>query len=86
MFYASFRSPIGRNEIAFFNTEEERNAWVNFQDPFSAMDKEAKDFMFPRRALSTEYARRRIRRALHKKIVHDTFNDNQNWWILGGVA
>lgn len=82
-FYATFKG-IGCSEIAMFNTKRERDAWVNFQDPFSSLDKSHKEYGIPRKALSTKYAVQRIRAALHKALVNDACNQNQKWYLLGG--
>lgn len=41
MFYATFKG-TGIADILEFETEEQRNDWVNFNDPFSALLKKIK--------------------------------------------
>ena len=95
-FYAEYK-PITRDrryeravfghsrEIAVFDTEQERDSWVNFQDPFSRLDPEFKEYGAPRRTLSTAYAVRIIKQTLHKVLVNDIANPNQKWYLLGGA-
>lgn len=83
-FYATFKG-INSSEIAVFGTQKERDAWVNHQDPFSSLDKQSKEYGMPRKALSTAYAVQRIRAAIHKTLVNDMCNQNQKWYLLGGV-
>lgn len=80
-FYATFKG-INSREIAVFETEQERNAWVNFQDPFAVLDPEYKDFAIPRKSLSTTYAVKRICKFKDYKVVADECNDNQRWILL----
>lgn len=80
-FYATFKG-INSREIAVFETEQERDAWVNFQDPFAALDPEYKDFAIPRKSLSTTYAVKRICKFKDYKVVADECNDNQRWILL----
>ncbi|MBR1373608.1 hypothetical protein IJ556_04055 [bacterium] len=80
-FYATFQG-INSREIAVFNTAQERDDWVNFNDPFARLDPEYKDFGIPRKALSTTYAIKRICKFNDYKVVTDECNDNQRWIIL----
>lgn len=82
-FFATFKGIHGV-EIAVFNTEQERDEWVNYQDPFARLDPEYKDFGFPRKSLSSAYAMQRISAAKNPDIQNDNFNDNQRWVILHG--
>lgn len=80
-YFATFKG-INSREIAVFETEQERNAWVNFQDPFARLDPEYKDFAIPRKSLSATYAITRISQYEDNDVVADECNDNQHWIIL----
>ena len=80
-YYATFKG-INSCEIAIFETEQERDAWVNYQDPFARLDPEYKDFGFPRKSLSSAYVLQRIKAASNPDIQNDECNDTQRWIIL----
>lgn len=79
MFYATFKN-IGDTDIAAFATEQERNDWVNFRDPYSkALGVDAKTSTFERMVIAAEEAEPRIKTMLHKK---DEFNAGQEWYCV----
>lgn len=79
MYYATFKN-IGETDITAFKTEQERDNWVNFKDPFSeALKVNAENCTFERTAMTTEEAEQKIDTMLHKK---DDFNTDQDWYII----
>lgn len=77
-FYATFKN-IGVSDIAAFQTEQERDDWVNFKDPYSkALGVDAANSTFERTAMTSEEAEQRIGTMLHRK---DEFNARQEWYI-----
>ena len=62
-------------EIAAFDTKQERDEWVNDQNT-----------IFQRRALTTSYAVHKIRKTISKVLANDIANPNIKWYLLGGVA
>lgn len=71
-------------EIAVFDTEQERDDWVNFRDQFSRdMGNTPDDCFFPRRKLSTATAIRTITKTRDKSLVPDIINPNQKWYLIG---
>lgn len=79
MYYATYKD-IGDTDIAAFKTEQERDYWVNFKDPFSqTFYVYADNCTFERVAMTAEEAEQRIGTMLHKK---DEFNDGQEWYYM----
>lgn len=79
MYYATYKN-IGETDIASFKTEQERNDWVNFKDPYSkAFGVNAENSTFDRTVLAAEEAEPRIKNMLHKE---DEFNDGQEWYYI----
>lgn len=71
-------------EIAVFETEQERDDWVNFRDQFSRdMGNSPDDCFFQRRKLSTKTAIRKITQTRDKSLVTDEINPNQQWYLIG---
>ena len=71
-------------EIAVFETEQERDDWVNFRDQFSRdMGNSPDDCFFPRRKLATATAIRKITQTRDKSLVIDEINPNQQWYLIG---
>lgn len=71
-------------EIAVFETEQERDDWVNFRDQFSRdMGNSPDDCFFQRRKLSTKTAIRKITQTRDKSLVIDEINPNQQWYLIG---
>ena len=71
-------------EIAVFETEQERDDWVNFRDQFSRdMGNSPDDCFFQRRNLSTKTAIRKITQTRDKSLVIDEINPNQQWYLIG---
>lgn len=83
MFYATFKG-IGKTDIACFQTEEERNNWVNYADEYSrALGINKDNSSFERITLSSGTAKKRIKNMLHKK---DNYNHRQEWYCVKGGA
>ena len=61
-------------EIAMFDTEQERDKWVNEQNN-----------VFQRRALTTTYAVRKIRETKNKVLINDIINPDIKWYLLGVI-
>lgn len=79
MYYATFKN-IGESDIAAFKTEQERDNWVNFKDPFSiALNCNAENSTFERSAISNEEAEQRIKDMIH---TEDEYNPGQEWYII----
>lgn len=79
MYYATYKN-IGETDIAAFHTEQERDDWVNFKDPYSkALGVDAANSTFERVAMTAEEAEQRIGIMLHKK---DEFNAGQEWYCV----
>ena len=77
MYFATFKN-IGETDIAAFATEQERNDWVNFRDPYSkAFGVNSENCTFERMVIPAEEAEQRIGTMLHKK---DEFNVGQEWY------
>ena len=77
-FYAAY-SKIPYSDIAVFKTENERDAWVNFQDEFSiAVGATADNALFKRKKISNTSAERRIVKMV---LIDDMFNQNQKWYV-----
>lgn len=78
MFYATFKD-IGETDIAAFETEQERDSFVNFQDTYSqAIGRTADNCTFERIALDTEQAEKRIGSMIH---MIDDFDSKTHWYI-----
>lgn len=68
------------NEIAAFNSEHDRDEWVNYNDPFSREFRAtAENTGFARVAISAEAAEKIISDVTY--IEPDMFNDNQEWYL-----
>lgn len=79
MYYATYKD-IGDTDIAAFQTEQERDDWVNFLDPYSkALGADAENSTFERVPIAVEEAEPRIKTMLHKK---DEFNAGQEWYCV----
>lgn len=77
-YYATYKN-IGDSDIAVFQTEQERNDWVNFNDPYSkAFGVTSENSTFEREIMSVEEAELRIKNMLYTK---DEFNTKQEWYI-----
>lgn len=78
-FYATYHN-IGESDIAVFKTEQERDDWVNFKDPYSkALNVDVNNATFERIAISEEEAKMRIGYMLHRE---DEFNPGQEWYFV----
>lgn len=80
-FFATFKG-VNSNEIAVFNTAQERDDWVNFNDSFARLDPEYKDFGIPRKSLSTTYAIKQFCKFTYYNVVADACNENQRWILF----
>ena len=79
MYYATYKD-IGDSDIAAFQTEQERDDWVNFKDPYSkALGTNAENSTFERMVITAEEAEPRIKTMLHKE---DEFNAGQEWYCV----
>lgn len=84
MYYATYKG-IGISDITAFESEQERNDWVEFKDDFSLLCGVTKEnSTFERQILTNK---REIERVVNnkkiKKIV-DTYNQKQ-WWFLRSI-
>ena len=80
MYYATFKD-IDYNDIIAFETEQERNDWVNFQDLFSkAMGAKVDNCTFERIILETDIAEKYIDYMEH---TVDNFNPRMHIYIMG---
>lgn len=71
-------------EIAVFETEQERDDWVNFRDQFSRdMGNSPDDCFLPRQKLSVATAISTITQTRNKSLVKDQINPNQQWYLIG---
>ena len=90
-FYATYE--CANNEIAIFNSKEERDNWVNHKDWFSELAKDDEIFMSEERvALTSAEAYALIGKQLHntKEYIKDNILDNVMWALsspakIGGV-
>ena len=79
MYYATYKN-IGDSDITAFKTEQERDTWVNFKDPYSkALGVTVDNCTFERMAIAAEEAEVRIKTMVHKK---DEFNIGQMWYFI----
>ena len=66
-FYATYKN-IGESDIAVFQTEQERDNWVNFKDSYSkTLGATSENCTFERVAMTAKEAETRIKTMLHKK-------------------
>ena len=71
-------------EIAVFDTEQERDDWVNFRDQFSRdMGNTPDNCFLPRRMLSAATAINAITQTRDKVLTTDLINPNQKWYLIG---
>lgn len=81
MFYATYKG-IGKSDIAEFQTEKERDDWVNFNDELSKVCKVTKkNCFFERTKLTDENI---IKKIVNNNLIqeYDTYNPNQKWYLL----
>lgn len=81
MYYATYKG-IGISDITAFESEQERNDWVEFKDDFSLLCGVTKEnSTFERQILTNK---REIERVVNnkkiKKII-DTYNPKQLWFL-----
>lgn len=84
MYYATYKG-IGISDVTVFDSEQERNDWVEYKDVLSLLCGATKEnSTFERQILANK---REIERVVSnkkiKKIV-DTYNPKQ-WWFLRSV-
>lgn len=73
-----------KQEIAVFDTEQERDDWVYFRDQFSRdMGNTPDNCFLPRRVLSAATAINAITQTRDKSLVTDEINPNQQWYLIG---
>lgn len=78
MFYATFKG-IGDTDIMAFETKQERDDWVNFQDTFSkALGENADNCTFGRKRISAERAEKRIGSMNH---IMDYYNPKMHCYF-----
>ena len=76
------------DEIAIFNTEEERDAWVNYEDQFSIdFNADPEDQIFHREKITereaADYSGGNI---YHRETyIDDFYNDNMKWTTAPGT-
>lgn len=79
MYYATFKN-IGETDIVVFQTEQERDDWVNYQDECSiVLGANAENCTFERVAMDSEEAEQRIENMLHDG---DYLNVGQEWYYV----
>ena len=84
MYYATYKG-IGLSDVTVFESEQERNNWVDYKDDFSLLCGVTKEnSTFERQILSDK---REIEKVVNnkkiKKII-DTYNPKQ-WWYLRSI-
>ena len=81
-YFATFKEI--KNEIAVFNTKEERDEWVSFNDGFSVLSGTNKDNApFQRVAISARQARAIAGNRIYiGNLENDSVLDNVRWLIL----
>lgn len=84
MYYATYKG-IGISDITAFESEQERNDWVEFKDDFSLLCGVTKEnSTFERQILTNK---REIERVVNNKKIQkiiDTYNPKQ-WWFIRSV-
>lgn len=85
MYYATYKG-IGISDVTAFESEQERNDWVEFNDAFSLLCGATKEnSTFERQILTNKREIARIVNNKNIKKVTDTYNPKQ-WWYLRSVA
>lgn len=84
MYYATFNG-IGISDIAVFETEQDRDNWVNFKDDFSSVFGVTKEnATFKRKILTNKKEIENVTSNKNIKRVEDTYNSKQ-WWYLRSI-
>lgn len=85
-YYATYQN-IGQTDIAVFDSEEKRDEWVNFQDPFSkSLGSNPDNATFQRVALNTKEAECLIRKYKNVLPRKDDFDPNLAWYMFSCLA
>lgn len=85
MYYARFKETD--KEIATFNTEKDRDDWVNYQDEFSAVfGANAENSAFERMAITEQQKNNILHNRGILEVIADSCNIGQSWIICGGAA
>ena len=81
-YYATYQN-IGQTDIAVFDSEEKRDDWVNFQDPFSkSLGSNLNNATFQRCTIDNEEAERLINKHRNVLPVKDDFNMGLSWYMF----
>lgn len=84
MYYATYKG-IGISDVAAFESEQERNDWVEFKDDFSLLCGVTKEnSTFERQILTNKREIERVVNNKKIKKIADTYNPKQ-WWFLRSV-
>ncbi len=84
MYYATYKG-IGISDIAEFETEQERDNWVNFEDSFSlGFGTTKENATFDRQTLANKNEISKVVNNKNIKKIADTYNPKQ-WWYLRSV-
>jgi hypothetical protein len=82
MFYAKFRG-IENSDVAEFQTEQQRDEWVNFQDEFSRdFDTTVDNCVFGREKLTNENEIKNIILSKNVLTEPDEFLHYITWYVL----
>lgn len=85
MYYATYKG-IGISDVTCFESEKERDDWVEFNDMFSLICGVTKEnSTFDRRTLTNKKEISRVVNDKNIKKVADTYNPKQ-WWYLRSVT
>lgn len=81
MYYATYKG-IGESDVTAFETQEERDKWVNFQDQFSVdFHTTPENCVFEREALTDESIINAVITDETIPKVEDQYNPNQIWYL-----
>lgn len=84
MYYATYKG-IGISDVTAFESEQERNDWVEFKDDFSLLCGVTKEnSTFERQILTNKREIERVVNNQKIKKIADTYNPKQ-WWFLRSV-
>lgn len=81
MFYAKFKG-IENSDVAEFQTEQERDEWVNFQDEFSRdFNTTSDNCVFEREKLTDEEVIHSVVNNVNIQITQDEFLPYIKWYL-----
>lgn len=84
MYYATYKG-IGISDVTAFESEQERNDWVEFKDDFSLLCGVTKEnSTFERQILTNKREIERVVNNKKIKKISDTYNPKQ-WWFLRSI-